>query len=458
MGMSSGFSSDPTRSHRWEQAASGPRLLVLWEGGNVTRSIEIGQSVVLGRGDDCDIQVFHGSVSRRHVEITFEGGVSVRDLGSSNGTKVGGHKLREGEAVPLGFGVAVEFGAAMAVVQAPREQVGVGVGMAASPSTESDADAMARARTLMKLVAPSSIPVLFLGETGSGKDVAANTVHAASPRASRPLVRVNCAAFTEALLESELFGHERGAFTGAVGAKPGLLEAADGGTLFFDEIGEMPRGLQAKLLRVLEDREVRRLGATRARPVDVRFLAATNRDLATEVQRGTFREDLYYRVNGISIVIPPLRERRAEIAGLANLFVADAYARLGVTAQPLPLPTVRALIEYAWPGNVRELKHVIERGVLLASGGPLAPAHLVFETAAHSMPPLPPPPSSASMAPSTLPLEIERIERERIERALADAKGNQTVAAKALGLTRRQLISRIEAYGLPRPRKKSEIP
>ena len=458
------LSSDRTRSHYWDLPATGPRLVVLWDGGSIVRSLEPGESVVLGRGDDCDVQILHASVSRRHVQITYGPPLAVRDLGSANGTRIGGRMALKSAEAAVAFGEAIEVGAAIAVVQPHPER------LAATPASAPSAP-MERVRHLAKLVAPTAIPVLLLGETGVGKEITANAIHAASPRAERSFVRINCAALTESLLESELFGHERGAFTGAVTAKPGLLEQADGGTMFLDEIGELSPGLQAKLLRVLEDREVRRVGATKGRALDVRFIAATNRDLPGEAQRGAFRSDLYFRLNGVSIRIPPLRERREEILPLAERLFADAYAR--VQRPPLPLsPRVAgALIGYAWPGNVRELRNLAERAVMLASGGLVDESHLVFEEPVSSgvlpsvppssmapggMPPSSIPPPMYGASNDALPAQIERLERERVARALDETGGNQTLAAKRLGITRRQLIGRIEAFGLPRPRKKDE--
>jgi transcriptional regulator with PAS, ATPase and Fis domain len=426
--------------------ATGPRLVVLWDGGSIVRSLQSGATVVVGRGDECDVQVLHPSVSRRHVQLAYgPAGLTVRDLGSANGTRIGGRIVLKSTEAAVAFGEAIEVGAAIIVVQPHPERVAQAPGAAAGAP-------MDRVRELARLVAATAIPVLLLGETGVGKEITANAIHTSSPRAQRPFVRINCAALTESLLESEIFGHERGAFTGAVSSKPGLLEQADGGTLFLDEIGELSPGLQAKLLRVLEDREVRRVGATKGRPVDVRFIAATNRDLPGEVQRGTFRSDLYFRLNGVSIRIPPLRERRDEIVPLAERLFADAYARMQRPPMPLSPNVARALVGYAWPGNVRELRNVAERAVLLASGGVVDTNHLVFEEAL-SGPALPIDHSQSDVA---LPAQLEALERDRVLRALDETGGNQTLAAKRLGITRRQLIGRIEAFGLPRPRKKGE--
>jgi two-component system, NtrC family, response regulator AtoC len=329
----------------------------------------------------------------------------------------------------------------------------------ASPARELvTGGAIDRLTPIVERVAAGTIPVLIVGETGVGKDVLASRIHALSPRATRPYVCVNCAAFPEQLLESELFGYERGAFTGAVQRKLGILESADGGTVFLDELGELPLAVQAKLLRVLDQREVLRLGALKPRRIDVRFVAATNRDLELEVKRGTFREDLFYRLNAVVIAVPPLRERAGEIAPLARSFVARASRELGIPREPSIGASAMHLLErYPWPGNVRELRNVIDRAVLLASdGAEITLEHLPAEKMGRVLPardsprplravPAEPPPSGVAFAPE---------ERARVLAALKECDGNQTHAAKLLGVSRRTLISRIEAYGLPRPRKR----
>jgi two-component system response regulator AtoC len=297
-------------------------------------------------------------------------------------------------------------------------------------------------------VGRTPVSVLLLGETGSGKDVVAAMLHELSPRAKQPFVALNCASLPESLLESELFGYERGAFTGATSAKPGLFEVADGGTVFLDEVGDLPRALQAKLLRVIESREVARLGAIKARTVDVRFVAATNRDLKRRIAEGHFREDLYYRLNAVTLHVPPLRERRTEIEPLARLFLEMARERFEIDDVRFSAAALDAMLAYPWPGNVRELKSAVERGALLARGGVIEPSELGVALPGYSS--APPRASSSSRAPelSTTP----DLERERVVRALETCGGNQSRAAELLGMSRRTLVRRIAQLGLPRPR------
>jgi transcriptional regulator with PAS, ATPase and Fis domain len=271
----------------------------------------------------------------------------------------------------------------------------------------------------------------------------AERIHCTSRRASGPFVRLNCAAFPEALLESELFGHEKGAFTGATQAKPGLVETADRGTLLLDEVGEMPPNTQVALLRVLEAREVRRVGSVQPFAVDVRVISATNSDLEASVAAGRFRRDLLYRLNGVTIVVPPLRERRSEILPLARELLGRAAAATGMKAPPLTSAAEGALVAHAWPGNVRELRNVIERALVVSEGAPIDEYHLLLGEA------------PARPKASSLGERLSDYEREQIIQALAKTHGNQTQAAELLGLSRRALIKRIEAYGLPRPRKRA---
>jgi len=299
---------------------------------------------------------------------------------------------------------------------------------------------------LIERIAVSPLSVLLVGETGAGKDVVARAIHARSPRVGGPFVAVNCAALPEQLIEAELFGHDRGAFTGATIAKPGLLETASSGTAFLDEIGELPLAHQGKLLRVLEAGEVQRVGALKPRPIDVRFVAATNRDLAREVERGTFRRDLFFRLAGMTLTIPPLRERREDIAPLAHHFAVRA-AKAVSRPTPALSPEVLAVLErHSFPGNVRELKNVIERAVALAGPSAIAPEHLYLEPAT----------TAATVMGGTSGIGFvdprgSDDERSRIVEALAQCAGNQTRAAELLGISRRTLVNRLGEYGIARP-------
>jgi transcriptional regulator with PAS, ATPase and Fis domain len=278
----------------------------------------------------------------------------------------------------------------------------------------------------------------------------ANMIHDLSDRSDKPFMGLNCAALPESLLESELFGYERGAFTGAAASKPGLLEAADGGTVFLDEIGDLTPNLQAKLLRVVETLEVTRLGSLKSQSVDVRFVTATNRDIKHDIRLGRFRQDLYFRLNTVTLVIPPLRKRPSEIESLARLFLQRAYARVDVGEARFSPSALAALAAHTWPGNVRELKNAVERAVLFADGRPIIEMHDLGLPASQSGPD-----PSSDDARITEVSEISSspdAERARIVRALAEYGGNQGRAAKALGMSRRTLVRRLAKLNVPRPR------
>jgi transcriptional regulator with GAF, ATPase, and Fis domain len=295
-------------------------------------------------------------------------------------------------------------------------------------------------------VAQTETTVLLTGESGTGKEIIARFIHHGSRRSLGPFIAINCAALPDQLLESELFGHERGAFTGAVSSKPGRIELANGGVLFLDEVGEMAPTVQAKLLRVLEEREFLRLGSTRASYADIRVIAATNRDLQAAMRRGEFREDLYYRLGVFEIALPPLRERIEDIPELADVFLEEIGETIGRRAAGIAADARDQLMAYGWPGNVRELRNAIERAVILSDGGYIRSEHLPV-TAPRPAAVVP----AAHAAAAPLPeggVNLEAIERSLIVRALSQARHNKTRAAKLLGLTRAQLYSRIEKYGL----------
>jgi DNA-binding NtrC family response regulator len=308
---------------------------------------------------------------------------------------------------------------------------------------------------LAKRVAPSPITVLVVGETGVGKEVVAEAVHKLSTRGQGPYVRLNCASLSESLVEAELFGHERGAFTGAVGMKEGFFEAAQGGTLFLDEIGELSASTQAKLLRVIEQRRIVRVGGTREIAIDVRLVCATNRDLEMEVRRGRFREDLYFRISAFVIPVPPLRDRKSEIPLLAAQFARELSAELGDQPATLSPAAIVLLSTYDWPGNVRELRNVIERALVMSGRGWIEPQHLV-DRLHHSALATAPLGDSAS-TPEPLPMDVRqhvaKVERDAVLSALEASAGNQTQAAHSLGISRFALIRLMEKHALkPRPR------
>ena len=300
-------------------------------------------------------------------------------------------------------------------------------------------------------VSPAETTVLLTGESGTGKEVVARFVHASSPRATGPFVAINCAALPDTLLESELFGFERGAFSGAHAAKPGRIEAAQGGVLFLDEIGETSSSVQAKLLRVLQEKEFQRLGGSRAQRADVRVVAATNRDLASAMARGTFREDLFYRLAVFEIRLPPLRERPDDILPLAGAFLEDIGAELGRPAAGISRDAMDVLLRYRWPGNVRELRNVLERASILSDGGLITHEHLILPqperphagTAALAAPSMPERPGLPSPSRTFRAESLAELERKAIEKALAEARFNKSRAARALGLTRGQLYGKL---------------
>jgi DNA-binding NtrC family response regulator len=568
-------------------SGAGLTLRVVAEGFSASHRLPTAGDVILGRSSSADIRIDDASISRHHAQLSLGERVLLEDLGSANGTRVGGRALAARKPIELQVGEPVELGSVLVVLQAgavaarPRRlwthdyfegrledecarsvrarsrfavvrlhvegvpdeageealssglrasdliaryargeyelllvdadrataervaqagtkrlmaiggAVRVGVAVYPADGTTPEAlmlhacreatgrlpgsrsagaapttvvvenEAMRRLHRLVDRVTGGSISVLLLGETGVGKEVIAEQLHRRSPRRDKPFLRLNCAALPETLLESELFGYQRGAYSGAARDKPGLFEAADGGTVFLDEVGELTAALQVKLLRVLEDKTVMRLGALKSRTVDIRFVAATNRDLEAAVARGTFRQDLYFRLNGIALLIPPLRERKEEIVPLARMFLARTAEELGRVEPELTDEAVTALTAYAYPGNVRELRNMMERAIMLSEGGPIAATHLPLGKMKVTLAP------SGTSAPDVdgggeadVPMndasftEEHEAERQRIIEALNRSAGNQTQAARLLGIARTTLVLRLEAYRIPRPRKK----
>jgi len=296
-------------------------------------------------------------------------------------------------------------------------------------------------------VAPTEATVLLTGESGTGKEMVARAVHHASGRADGPFVAINCAALPDTLMESELFGHERGAFTGADRQKPGRFELASGGTLFLDEVGELSPGVQAKLLRVLQEREFQRVGGTATLRADVRLIAATNRDLTREVAAGRFRDDLYYRLNVFAIHLPALRDRGDDVLLLADRFVSDLGARMAKGDVGLSRDAREALLRHTWPGNIRELQNAVERALIVSDGGLLTAAQLgIGQAIPHGeISPRTQPIPAADAAPAR---PLAEIEQQAVQDALRESKGNKSKAAVLLGLTRSQLYTRLKRHGL----------
>ncbi|MBL8114037.1 MAG: sigma 54-interacting transcriptional regulator [Acidobacteria bacterium] len=318
-------------------------------------------------------------------------------------------------------------------------------------------------------VAPTDTTVLLTGESGTGKEVVSRFLHRGSLRVNGPFIALNCAALPDQLLESELFGYEKGAFTGATAQKPGRIEQAAQGTLFLDEVGEMSPLVQAKLLRVLQEREVQRLGGTKVLKAEVRVIAATNRDLQSLIAKGLFREDLYYRLHVFEINLPPLRERPEDILPLAEAFLGEIGQDVGRPSAGISKEAREQILAYPWPGNVRELRNALERAVILCEGGLITAEHLPISIARHEAataravagvapapsgavpagaPQTAPPPNGNGSAMSSAPLDISTLEKSMVEEALVRAKNNKSKAAKLLGLTRAQLYSRLQKYGL----------
>jgi len=302
-------------------------------------------------------------------------------------------------------------------------------------------EAMQEIFATIERVASSRATVLLAGESGVGKDLIARAIHFHSPRHDKPLVKINCSAIPENLMESELFGYEKGAFTGAAGTKPGKFEQADTGTVFLDEIGDVPANIQVKLLRILQEREFERLGSNVTRHIDVRVIAATNQDLRAALEQGTFREDLYYRLNVVPINIPPLRERKEDIRFLANHFLRKLAPEAGREVESISDAAMEKLLNYHWPGNVRELENVIERGLILCQGQQLEPDDIKLEAAPRSRPQ-----NDQHFLPDGLTLD--QYEQELIREALKRADGNKSQAARLLGLTRNALRYRLTQMGL----------
>jgi Nif-specific regulatory protein len=332
--------------------------------------------------------------------------------------------------------------------EAQRSAVGAGESEIRPQNMVGSSSAMQAIYRQIRQVSTSDTTVLIRGESGTGKELVASAIHYASPRREGPLVKVNCAALSEGLLESELFGHERGAFTGAAYTRIGRIEQANGGTLFLDEIGDFSPATQVKLLRVLQEREYQRVGSNDVRRADVRILTATNRNLEQAVREGPFRQDLYYRINVFALNLPPLRERRPDVLELANHFVEKHAARMHKEIRRISTPAINMLLAYHWPGNVRELENCIERAVLLSNDGVIH---------GHNLPPtLQMPDGSESTATGSLTQQVQLLEREMIVDALKRTRGNVTAAARELGVTARMVRYKVQKLGIDSDRLVNE--
>jgi two-component system, NtrC family, response regulator AtoC len=422
--------------------------------GMEVQTIGEGEVVTFGRAPEATVIVDHSTVSRIHSRVRCEtGGLVVEDCGSRNGTKINGSRIHN-ETRRVFPGDTIRVGPLEIIVAqsaTPKATLARSTSKAGAVDTPEGivvADpAMQHVFQVARRLAPAPTTVLILGETGVGKEVVAEQIHRWSPRRDHPFVRLNCASLPETLLERELFGHERGSFTGAEQQKIGYFEAADKGTLFLDELGEISPAMQAKLLRALESRRIMRIGGTQEIAVDVRVLCATNRNLQADVKAGRFREDLYYRINAFTLEIPPLRDRPAEIALLADLFARRFARQLFSRESTIQRDAAEALERHSWPGNIRELRNAIEHAVVLAEGGPIRaehlPANVLAEPEITGSPPI----------QGELRDRLSEMEKKSIETALEIEGGNQTRAAKRLGISRRALIYKLEKYGLkPQPR------
>ena len=430
----------PTRAQSTTRIVSyGKTLIVVTEGPEPGKRLEVaGTPVRVGSSPENTLVLADDTVSRSHCEIIpTSDGIEVRDVGSRNGIFVGGVRIKDAvfsEAFSLRVGQTVlKIESLKDVID--REQ----------STGDSFGDILGQSACMRELfadlmrIAPTEVSVLIEGETGTGKELVADSIHAASARAGGPFVVFDCSAIAATLVESELFGHERGAFTGAVTSRPGVFEQASGGTIFLDELGELPKDLQPKLLRVLEKREVKRIGSNRTVPIDIRLIAATNRNLLAEVERGNFREDVYFRIAATHVYVPPLRDRLDDLPMLVTHFLKRSTPSRGPDA--LPEQVWEMLRAYRWPGNVRELQNAVQRLLITPErglgGSPARPSASV------------PPPAT-----NPEPLRVARrdaadeFERNYLQHVLARTGGNVTRAAAIAEVSRQMVQKLMRKHGL----------
>jgi DNA-binding NtrC family response regulator len=420
-----------------EAEAPAARLRLRERGGE--RSLAVPPAgLLIGKGSGCDVVLDDPFVSARHLRVEPRGGRwHLADLGSTNGTFLGGARVERAE---LPFGVPLVLGDVELVLEAP--EAARGARPASFEGMVSRDPGMRQVFEQVERVAPSEAAVTILGETGTGKELVARALHARSRRSAGPFIPVNCSAIAESLIESELFGHEKGAFSGAERLRKGAFEEAGGGTIFLDEIGELPFDLQAKLLRTLELGEVKRVGASRPLTVDVRIVAATHRDLRAQVRARRFREDLFYRLCVVPVTIPPLRQRRGDVRVLAEAFLAAAAPRgLGLRWSAEALARLEA---YDWPGNVRQLRNVVQRALLFRGEGLSVPGSAVtFEDTRTS-----PGDRGDDDTLFVRGLTLEEIEREAIRLSLRRHRGKRAAVVKELQIAKSTVMKRIGQWGL----------
>lgn len=427
-------------------------LLIFCDRDAQLRLLDDGESVVIGRKEPAEVVIRDDAISKQHVRLLRKRDeVWVEDLDSRHGTFVRGRRIKHER---LGAFEEVSLGKARVVLAATADSRALSGGSdRASDAALVIANAhIRRLYQQIELAARGLLPVLVLGETGSGKEHLVRAFHRASPRSERDLVAVNCAAIAPSLLESTLFGHERGAFTGAHQRHIGVFERADGGVLFLDEVGDLTANAQVALLRALETKKITRLGSSNEIAVDVQVIAATHCDLAGMVEDGTFRRDLYFRLNGIQLDLPPLRERSDEIEPMARLFLERACAEWNLSPRTLSAEALLALQRCRWPGNVRQLRYAIERAALLCTGAVIGVNDLPDYVADGEPPPADD--ASAQAVPAVsfdlgLKQQLKRYEQALIEQALRQVGGNRQAAAKLLRVPLRTLFRRLRAVGSP---------
>lgn len=443
-----------------------PKLIV--RSNEAERSVEIRSDVSVGRGHNNTIVLDNREVSRRHALFTIagDGSVGVRDLGSANGTLLNGRRLIA--PATLVDGDEILIGPERIVFEdarRPKLASGNATGGATNWRVSSRPQVLIGNSAAMQLVfewiakaAAVTMPVLIHGETGTGKELVARAIHESSARSTLPFLPLNCAAVTDALIESELFGHRRGAFTGATNDREGLFESARGGTVFLDEIGEMPQTMQAKLLRVLQEKEVTRVGENKPRPVDFRLISATNRMLESEIERDAFRGDLYYRIAAFPIELPALRDRRDDIPAIARSLYSAACRLEAKPSAGLSAAAIETLQQHHWPGNIRELENEIKLAVAMAPAGAeleprnfsrLIQAPSTLDTGNSALSAVDDPAASDSnQKPSGLRERTDVFEANEIRNALARNNGNKTHAAAELRITYQGLLKKMRRLGL----------